>query len=106
MYKVPHQLVAIVMPNPEIDPLSEAQTLATWDLLDAVDTFGYGQHSVGQLLCVKYHGRFYVTTFYYMGDKREAQFEAAKNGFPFIADDAGRPIKVGLLARLYRAIIV
>lgn len=106
MYKCPHRLVAIVMPNPEIDPNATGQYIATCDVLDAAETFGFGQYSVGQLLCVKYHGRFYVTTFYWMGDKREAKFDAAKNGFPFIADENDRPIEVGLLARLYRAIIV
>ena len=105
MYKVPQRLVAIAMPNPDADLNEIEQYTETADLLDKVEEFGYEQYGVGKLLCVKYHGRYYVTTFYYRSNRREAEFDAAKNGFPFYSDDNDRAQKVGLLARLYRAII-
>jgi hypothetical protein len=106
MYKVPQRLVAIIMPNPDADPTEEKQYTETADLLDKVEEFGYEQYGVGKLLCVKYHGRYYISTFYFQSNRRDAEFDAAHNGFPFYADDNDKAMKVGLLARLYRAIIV
>jgi hypothetical protein len=105
MYKTPQYLVAIVMPNPAADHTDFEQYATTSDLLDHVENFGMDQYNVGSLLCVKYHGRYFITTYYMMAARRNAEFDAAKNGFPFYADEDDQPFKVGLLARLYRAII-
>lgn len=101
MYKTPKDLVAIIQPN----PMRPEPTDETWNVLDEVEAYGFINRSVGSLLCVKYQGRYYVTTYYVMADRRNAEFDAAKNGFPFYATENDRGIKVGLLARLYRAII-
>lgn len=105
MHKVPHRLAGIVMPNPDDDPGDYENFVATADILDAIEEFARSQYGVNELLCVKYHGRYYITTYYWMDNKRDAEFDAARNGFPFYADENNRPQKVGLLARAYRAII-
>lgn len=105
MYKVPFKLVAILNPNPANDPTEFGQYLETANVLDAIEHYGREQYSVGSLLTVRWGNRIFITTYYVNVSKSNAQFEAAHYGFPFIADENDRTIKVGLLARLYRAII-
>lgn len=102
MYKVPHHLVGTLrFENPD----AELLTLAGRALRE-VETYGMYGLSVGSLLTVKWGGQYFVTSYYWMNDKREAEMDAARNGFPFITNDNDIPMKVGLLARVYRAIIV
>jgi len=105
MYKTPHKFVARINPNPEGDTTEYDAYARLANALDAIETYGFEEYQVGSLLCVFYRGSYWVTTYYWMTSKREAQFDAARNGFPFITDENDRGIKVGLLARLYRAII-
>ena len=105
MYKVPFKLVAIVRPDPSVDATEYEPYARLADALDAVEKYGFEEYSVGSLLCVYFRGRYWVTTYYWQTSKRDAEFDAARNGFPFYADENDRGSKVGLLARLYRAII-
>lgn len=98
MYKTPSKLVAIIRTGYE-------QPTDTNILVREVVNYGYIAQGVGSLLVTRWGRDVYITTYYWMTDKREAEFDAARNGFPFIVNENDLTIKVGLLARLYRAIL-
>lgn len=98
MYKTPHRFIARVNDAGEYSPMLV-------DALKSVADYGMDKNSVGSVLITFWQGSYWVTTYYWMTDKREAEFDAARNGFPFIASEDDISMKVGLLARLYRAII-
>jgi len=93
MYKVPHKFVGMVAAP------------ATQEVIDSLIVFGCETLDVGDVLVVHFYGKVYVSTFYYRSKKEDAELDAARNGFPFYATEQNIAWKVGLRARLYRAII-
>jgi hypothetical protein len=106
MYKVPNKFIARIVPDegkPGVDDYESYLLLV--DVLDAVEEYGREDRSVGSVLTVWFDGSYWIATYYEMPNKHDAAFDAARNGFPFFTDDNNIPMKVGLLARLHRAII-